>query len=251
MRSAVGAWRGWSHSGYFCVAGGPLEDGQPGGGQGAGVDVLGVSGSVQGRFWGTAVDLRQGVLQQLDGGQDLQQDTFVREGAKAVAKTKSFFSSVQSGYANIVLRTFFWYFWSPVTFSLVWSRGRLSGWRSNEETNSPVFDPVDFYRVLIVNDETKMKRLNRFPKDRRMLSASVRVLCRHLSKCPLWKLKSNLWGFMPIPTVSNRHSSYVYMDKNLQTENLHFGWSEIPNPEFTWTPNKMILSFGVCACTRR
>lgn len=64
----------------FCVEGWrPLEDGQPGGGQGAGVDVLGVSGSVQGRLRGTAVDLGQGVLQQLDGGQDLKQDPFVRE----------------------------------------------------------------------------------------------------------------------------------------------------------------------------
>ena len=39
--------------------------------QSAGVDVLGLCGSVQGRFRGAAVDFGEGVLQQLDGGQDL------------------------------------------------------------------------------------------------------------------------------------------------------------------------------------
>lgn len=48
-----------------------LEDIQPGGGQGARVDVLCVSGSVERWLGGTAVDFGQRVLQQLDGGQNL------------------------------------------------------------------------------------------------------------------------------------------------------------------------------------
>lgn len=60
------------HLGGFSEKGwGLLENRQSGGGQGACVDVLRVRGSVQGRFWGTAVDLRQSMLEKLDGGQNL------------------------------------------------------------------------------------------------------------------------------------------------------------------------------------
>lgn len=40
-------------------------------GQSTGINILSVSGSVQGRFWGTAVYLREGMLEKLNGGQDL------------------------------------------------------------------------------------------------------------------------------------------------------------------------------------
>lgn len=62
----------WAIFRDFRVGRGFLENRQSGGGQGTGVDVLGVRSSVQGRFGGTAVDLRQSVLEKLDGGQDLQ-----------------------------------------------------------------------------------------------------------------------------------------------------------------------------------
>lgn len=51
----------------------PSKDGQFGGSQSVGVDVFRVGGSVQGRLRGTAVDLWEGVLQELDGGQDLKE----------------------------------------------------------------------------------------------------------------------------------------------------------------------------------
>lgn len=43
------------------------EHGQPGGGQRARVDVLGVGGAVQGRLRGAPVDFGERVLQELDG----------------------------------------------------------------------------------------------------------------------------------------------------------------------------------------
>lgn len=48
-----------------------LENRQSGGGQSTGIDILSVRGSVQGRFWGTAVYLREGMLEKFNGGQDL------------------------------------------------------------------------------------------------------------------------------------------------------------------------------------
>lgn len=69
------------HLGYFLIiqrrgggasASEPLENRQSGGGQSTGIDILSVRGSVQGRFWGTAVYLREGMLEKLNGGQDLK-----------------------------------------------------------------------------------------------------------------------------------------------------------------------------------
>lgn len=49
-----------------------LKDGEARGGQSAGVDVLCVCGAVQGGLGGAAVDFGKGVLQELNGGQDLR-----------------------------------------------------------------------------------------------------------------------------------------------------------------------------------
>lgn len=52
----------------------PLENRQSGRGQSTGIDILSVRGSVQGRFWGTAVYLGEGMLEKLNGGQDLKEN---------------------------------------------------------------------------------------------------------------------------------------------------------------------------------
>lgn len=52
----------------------PLENRQSGGGQSTGIDILSVRGSVQGRFWGTAVYLREGMLEKFNRGQDLKKN---------------------------------------------------------------------------------------------------------------------------------------------------------------------------------
>lgn len=64
---------GWPRALWRCVAtGAGLKDGEASRGQSAGVDVLRVRGAVQGGLGGAAVDFGKGVLQELDGGQDLR-----------------------------------------------------------------------------------------------------------------------------------------------------------------------------------
>ena len=73
-------------SGYGEV---PLENGHPGGGQGAGGHVGRVSGSVQRGLGCAAVDLGESVLQELDGGQDLGGNTEPPREGSAPVKTST------------------------------------------------------------------------------------------------------------------------------------------------------------------